>query len=99
MRGILTVVDDACHTAKLGVPYEMGLKTINLTCAALMIWLLEFKTKLPEVLKGILPFSYFTVLPVRRHVASLCADGRGHAAGGHQLEKPVTRNRGAKCSA
>ena len=45
--------------AKLGVPYEMGLKTINLTCAALMIWLLEFKTKLPEVLKGILPFSYF----------------------------------------
>ena len=56
--------------AKLGVPYEMGLKTINLTCAALMIWLLE------------------SVLPVRRHVASLCADGRGHAAGGHQLEKP-----------
>ena len=45
--------------AKLGVPYEMGLKTINLTCAALMIWLLEFKTKLPEPFKVILPFSYF----------------------------------------
>lgn len=45
--------------AKLGVPYEIGLKTLNLVCAALMIWLLEFKTKLPEALKGILPFSYF----------------------------------------
>ena len=45
--------------AKLGVPYEIGLKSINLTCATLMIWLLEFKTKLPEPFKVILPFSYF----------------------------------------
>lgn len=45
--------------AKLGVPYEVGLKTINLACAGLMIWLLEFKTAIPEILKAILPFSYF----------------------------------------
>ena len=45
--------------AKLGVPYEIGLKTINLACAGLMIWLLEFKTAIPEILKVILPFSYF----------------------------------------
>lgn len=45
--------------AKLGMPYEIGLKSLNLMCAALMIWLLEFKTKLPELLKVILPFSYF----------------------------------------
>lgn len=45
--------------AKLGVPYEIGLKSINLACATLMIWLLEFKTKLPEPFKVILPFSYF----------------------------------------
>lgn len=45
--------------AKLGIPYEVGLKTINLACAGLMIWLLEFKTRIPEMLKTILPFSYF----------------------------------------
>lgn len=45
--------------AKLGVPYEIGLKTINLVCAGFMIWLLEFKTAIPEILKAILPFSYF----------------------------------------
>lgn len=45
--------------AKLGIPYEIGLKSINLACATLMIWLLEFKTKLPEPFKVILPFSYF----------------------------------------
>ena len=45
--------------AKLGVPYEIGLKSVNLACAMLMIWLLEFKTKLPELFKAILPFSYF----------------------------------------
>lgn len=45
--------------AKLGVPYEIGLKSVNLVFATLMIWLLEFKTKLPELFKAILPFSYF----------------------------------------
>ena len=45
--------------AKLGVPYEIGLKSVNLAFATLMIWLLEFKTKLPEPFKAILPFSYF----------------------------------------
>ncbi|MBW3095550.1 hypothetical protein KIH75_09475 [Bifidobacterium sp. 64T4] len=45
--------------AKLGVPYEWGLKSVQLLTAALMIWLLEFKTKLPELLKFIMPFSYF----------------------------------------
>ena len=45
--------------AKLGMPYEIGLKSLNLMCAALMIWLLEFKTKLPELLKVRVPFSYF----------------------------------------
>ena len=72
--------------AKLGVPYEIGLKSINLACATLMIWLLEFKTKLPEPFKVILPFSYF--LCYQYGVAPLCADGRRHAAGGYQLENP-----------
>lgn len=45
--------------AKLGVPYEIGLKSVNLIFATLMVWLLEFKTKLPELFKTILPFSYF----------------------------------------
>lgn len=45
--------------AKLGVPYEWGLKSVQLLTAVLMIWLLEFRTKLPELLKFIMPFSYF----------------------------------------
>ena len=45
--------------AKLGMPYEWGLKGVQLLTAALMIWLLEFRTKLPEILKVIMPFSYF----------------------------------------
>lgn len=28
--------------AKLGMPYEIGLKSLNLMCAALMIWLLAY---------------------------------------------------------
>ena len=74
--------------AKLGVPYEIGLKSINLACATLMIWLLEFKTKLPEPFKDHPAVLLFPVLSVRRHVAPLCADGRRHAAGGYQLENP-----------
>ncbi len=45
--------------AKTGVPYEIGLKGVQLLTAALMIWLLVFRTALPELLKVVLPFSYF----------------------------------------
>lgn len=71
--------------AKLGMPYEIGLKSLNLMCAALMIWLLEFKTKLPELLKVILPFS---LLPVWRNFQTICAYDRRNAAHSHQLEQP-----------
>ena len=45
--------------AKTGVPYEIGLKGVQLLTAALMIWLLVFRTALPELLKVVLPFTYF----------------------------------------
>ncbi|MDD6087294.1 MAG: hypothetical protein PUB74_05010, partial [Bifidobacterium boum] len=45
--------------AKTGVPYEIGLKGVQLLTATLMIWLLVFRTALPEILKVVLPFTYF----------------------------------------
>lgn len=45
--------------AKTGVPYEIGLKGVQLLTATLMIWLLVFRTALSEILKVVLPFTYF----------------------------------------
>jgi len=45
--------------AKLGVPYEPGLKSINFIFAIATIGLIELKTKLPNAAKIFLPFGYF----------------------------------------
>ena len=45
--------------ARLGVPYEWGIKSIQLVTAVFFVWLLVFRSGLPKVLRIILPFSYF----------------------------------------
>lgn len=45
--------------ARLGVPYEWGMKGVQLITAVFLVWLLVFRSGLPEVLRIILPFTYF----------------------------------------
>lgn len=45
--------------ARLGVPYEWGIKSIQLVTAVFFVWLLVFRSGLPKVLRIILPFTYF----------------------------------------
>lgn len=45
--------------AKLGVPYEIGLKSVQFLCAMLMISLLVFRCPLPAPIVALLPFTYF----------------------------------------
>ncbi|PKU90397.1 ABC superfamily ATP binding cassette transporter permease protein [Bifidobacterium thermophilum] len=45
--------------ARLGVPYEWGIKSIQLMTAVFFVWLLIFRSGLPKVLRIILPFTYF----------------------------------------
>lgn len=45
--------------AKLGVPYEWGLKGVELVCSALMCGLLVFRAPLPRLAVALLPFTYF----------------------------------------
>lgn len=45
--------------ARLGIPYEIGLKSVQFLCAVLMIGVLEFRSPFPRWLKVSLPFTYF----------------------------------------
>lgn len=45
--------------AKLGVPYELGLKTVQAVFAVFGVYLLLFKSPFPIWVKCMLPFSYF----------------------------------------
>lgn len=46
--------------AKAGLPYELSMKVIQILTAVLMIAVLEFKSPLPNIVKVILPFTYWT---------------------------------------
>ena len=62
--------------AKLGVPYEIGLKGIQLACAALMSGLLIFRAPFPPVAAALLPFTYFMCFQygvTSRPYALMCA--------------------------
>ncbi len=45
--------------AKLGVPFELGLKTVGFLISAASAGLLIFRTKLPRPVRLLLPFNYF----------------------------------------
>lgn len=45
--------------SKLGVPYEIGLKTIACGAALVYGWLMLFKSPFPKILRYSLPFHYF----------------------------------------
>ena len=45
--------------AKMGVPFELGLKSINITLCSIAMWLLICKSPLPFYLRYLLPFTYF----------------------------------------
>ena len=45
--------------AKLGVPFEIGLKTIGACISISSAYVILFRTKLPLVAKCLIPFSYF----------------------------------------
>lgn len=62
--------------AKLGVPYEIGLKSVQFVCAAIMSWLLIFRSPLPPLAVGLLPFTYFMCFQygvTSRPYALMCA--------------------------
>ena len=46
--------------AKAGLPYELSMKVIQILTAVFMIAVLEFRSPLPNVIKVILPFTYWT---------------------------------------
>lgn len=46
--------------AKAGLPYELSMKVIQILTAVFMIAVLEFKSPLPNIIKVILPFTYWT---------------------------------------
>lgn len=45
--------------AKLGVPYEIGLKTVQALFAVTYTFLILYKSKFPLLIKYLLPFTYF----------------------------------------
>ena len=45
--------------AKSGLPYNFSLSLVNIIFIAAAVWMLIFKTKLPDVMKVTLPFTYF----------------------------------------
>ncbi len=45
--------------AKLGLPFELGLKSTGLFFSGLSVYLLEFKSPLPRIVRLVLPFNYF----------------------------------------
>ena len=46
--------------AKSGLPYELSMKAIQILTAVLMVAVIEFKSPLPNIIKVILPFTYWT---------------------------------------
>ena len=62
--------------AKTGVPYEWGLKGVELLCSALMAGILVFRSPLPRLMTALLPFTYFLCYQygvTSRPYALLCA--------------------------
>ena len=45
--------------AKLGVPFEFGLKSVGLGFSILSVWLILFRMPYPRLMRLILPFTYF----------------------------------------
>ena len=45
--------------AKLGVPFEIGLKSIGVLISAASVWLIIYESPFPDFIKYTLPFSYF----------------------------------------
>ena len=46
--------------AKAGLPYELSMKAIQILTAVFMVAVIEFKSPLPNIIKVILPFTYWT---------------------------------------
>lgn len=45
--------------AKGGVPFEWGIKSVNIACCSLAMWLVILKSPMPWYLRFSIPFSYF----------------------------------------
>ena len=45
--------------AKTGMPYEFSLAFVNIVFSAAAVWIIMFKTKLPDLMRLTLPFTYF----------------------------------------
>lgn len=45
--------------AKTGMPYEFSLSLVNIIFSAAAMWILMFRTKLPDLMRLTLPFTYF----------------------------------------
>lgn len=45
--------------AKMGLPYELSLKFVNILFSSLAVGVMLYKTKLPDMMKVFVPFTYF----------------------------------------
>lgn len=45
--------------ARLGIPFEIGLKTIGFLISAASVWLLLFRSRMPRIVRIMVPFSFF----------------------------------------
>ena len=45
--------------AKLGIPFEIGLKAVGMLFSIVSIWLILFKMPYPRIMRLIIPFTYF----------------------------------------
>ena len=45
--------------AKLGAPYELSLKAVNLVICAAAVWVILYRSPFPKVVRCMIPFSFF----------------------------------------
>ena len=45
--------------AKLGAPYELSLKAVNLVICAAAVWVILYKSPFPKIVRCLIPFSFY----------------------------------------
>ncbi|MBR6874298.1 MAG: hypothetical protein IKN17_12410 [Ruminococcus sp.] len=45
--------------AKLGAPYELSLKAVNLVICAAAVWVILYKSPFPKIVRCVMPFTFF----------------------------------------
>ena len=45
--------------AKLGAPFEISLKAVNLAVCAAAVWVILYKSPFPKIVRCVIPFTFF----------------------------------------